>query len=123
MPVIQATKLRETTPDAVVYRLPGDSARLRHQLTRGRKLPPYKAAQPVTHGMVKVVKDFDILDSKGNVLRTQPCSVEISCLIPAGIDLASFQPILVLAAQASLGQASDLFGGYLPSGDFTVTTP
>lgn len=123
MPVTKATKLRETTPDAVVYRLPDDSARLRHQLTRGRKLPPYKAAQPVTHGMVKVVRDFDILDSKGNVLRTQPCSVEVSCLIPAGVELAGFKQQLNLAVHAALSQVSDLYGGYLPSGDFDISVP
>lgn len=121
MPTITATKLRENTPDSTVFRLPGDSAMVRHQLTRDRKLAVYGSTFPTTKGTVKVVRDIQILDPTGKVSRTQPCLVELTVSIPNGTAEAQFNEVLQEATSTALSQAAILFSGYLPGDNFSLT--
>lgn len=121
MPTITATKLRENTPDSWIYRLPDDSAMVRHQLTRSRKLAVYGSTFPTTKGTVKVVRDIQILDPTGKVSRTQPCLVEITVSIPNGMTAVQFNVVLQEATSTALTQADILFGGYLPGDNFSLT--
>ena len=122
MATITAVKLRENTPDSYVFRLPGDSAMVRHQVVRDRKLAAYGSSYPTTKGTVKVTQDIQILDPAGVVSRTQPCLVELTVSIPNGTGEAQFKKVLEEATSTALTQASLLFSGYLPDGDFNVVT-
>lgn len=115
--------LRANTSDSFTYRLPQDSADMRHQLGLTRKLPAYGVTNPTTRGTVKVTRDVAVLDAQGAVLRTQPITVDIAVSIPAGAERTSFDYVASEALSVARQQLAALYDGVIPASDITITIP
>ena len=115
--------LRANTSDSYTYRLPADSADLRHQLGLARKLPAYGVTNPTTRGTVKVTRDVAVLDAQGAVLRTQPITVDIEVSIPAGAGRTTFDYVANEAFAVAKQQLTSLFDGVIPASDISITLP
>lgn len=113
-----ATKMRESSPDSVLFTLNGSTSGMRQQVNFSRKLPADNASVPALKTSTKVTIDREIKDSTGAVKYVQPQILELT---------TSFNPTLTPeqvqeAAEILLGAFKDQFGkiesGLLPDVSF-----
>lgn len=120
---ITAKKLRETSPDEVIFTTGGTAFGLRDQVIFNRKLPQ-GASQPQTGLVIRVrrSKDVQVRDNADPAkTRVLPMVMEVRISIPKGVELA----VATEAANQVVGAVSAQYGqlvqGLLPDQTFTFT--
>lgn len=117
-----ATKLRESSPDSVLFTLNGSTSGLRQQVNFSRKLPADNASVPALKTSVKVTIDREIKDSTGAVKYVQPQILELTTSFNPNLQSSQIEE----AAEILLGAFKDQFGkiegGLLPDVSFIFQT-
>lgn len=121
---ITAKKLRESSPDEVIFTVGGTTAfGLKDQVTFNRKLPG-DSSQPVTALIVRVrrSKDVQVKDNANpDKTRILPMVMEMRLSIPKGVELPSATELANQVVGALSAQYGQLVQGLLPDQTFTFT--
>lgn len=120
---ITAKKLRESSPDEVVFTVGGTAFGLKDLVTFNRKLPG-DSSQPVTALIVRVrrSKDVQVKDNANpDKTRILPMVMEMRLSIPKGVELPSATELANQVVGALSAQYGQLVQGLLPDQTFTFT--